>query len=197
MAVALLAEAVQEEETTNFLLPNATFLFELLTFAVILAILWKFVVPPLSRAMTARQEQIKRQLDEGREAKERLDAAEAEYRQALLDTQAEGSRIREEARAEGQLIIADLRQRAQDEADRIAARETARREAERQQIVAQLRGEVGQIAVALAGKIVGESLDDEARQKRMVERFIADLEAAEPGIPDGPRPPGNDPVVAG
>jgi F-type H+-transporting ATPase subunit b len=195
MAVALLTEAVSEEETNNFLIPNATFLFELLTFGIILLILWKFVVPPISRAMAARQEQIKKQLDESREAKERLDAAEAEYKQALLDTQADAARIRDEARAQGQQIIAELRQKAQEEADRIAAREQSRREAEREQIVSQLRGEVGQIAVELAGRIVGESLDDEARQRRMVERFIADLEAANTG--DGHRPAGGDPVVAG
>jgi len=96
-----------------------------------------------------------------------------------------------------QQIIAELRQKAQDEADRIAVREQSRREAERQQIVSQLRGEVGQIAVDLAGKIVGESLDDEARQRRIVERFIADLEAGESGGPDGQLPSGGDPVVAG
>jgi F-type H+-transporting ATPase subunit b len=42
--------------------------------------------------------------------------------------------------------------------------------------VASLRSEVGTLATALAGRIVGESLDDEARQRRVVDRFLAELE---------------------
>ena len=172
-----LASAAQTEETSNFLLPNATFIVELVAFFIVLYFLWKVVVPPVSRAMAARQETIRKQLDDGREAKERLEAAEAEYQRALLETKADAARIRDEAKAEGLAIVEELRLRAEEEADRIAVRERGRLEAERQQIVAQMRTEVGQIAVDLAGKIVGESLDDEARQRRMVERFIADLEA--------------------
>ena len=129
---------------------------------------------------------IRKQIDDGREAKERLDAAEAEYQRALL---ARRDRRRSHPRRGPRRGPGDhrgaARQRAQDEADRVAVREHGRLEAERQQIVAQLRTEVGQIAVDLAGRIVGESLDDEARQRRMVERFIADLEA------------GGEPVAAG
>ena len=173
------ADLVAEGGTNNFLLPNATFFFELLAFFIILFLLGKYVLPPINRAISARQEMIRRQIEEGRLAKERLDAAEAEYREALLQTRADAARIRDEARAQGQAIIEELRQKAQEEADRVSAREHSRMEAERQQIVAQLRTEVGQIAVELAGKIVGESLDDDARQRRVVERFIADLESGQ------------------
>ncbi len=190
---SLLTVAVEEEPQANFLVPNATFFVELFAFFLVLYVLWRFVLPPVSKAMTNRQETIRKQLDEGREAKERLEAAEAEFQQALLDTKADAARIRDEARAEGHAIIEELRERAQEEADRIAAREHSRLEAERSQIVAQLRNEVGQIAVELAGKIVGESLDDEARQRRMVERFIADLES---GGPES-HVAGDEPVVAG
>ena len=191
MSVALLAAAA-DKEPSNFLLPNATFLVELFAFFLVLYILWRYVVPPVSKAMTTRQETIRRQLDEGRESKERLEAAEAEFQRALLiKTRADTARIRDEATAEGRAIVEELRQRAQEEADRIAVREHARLEAERKQIVTQLRAEVGQSAVELAGKIVGESLDDEARQRRMVERFIAELESGE----GGGRSSGTEPAV--
>ncbi len=193
VASVLTAAVAEEDPPANFLVPNATFFVELFAFFLVLYVLWRFVVPPVSKAMTNRQETIRKQLDEGREAKERLEAAEAEFQQALLDTKADAARIREEARAEGNAIIEELRTKAQEEADRVAAREHSRLEAERSQIVAQLRTEVGQIAVELASKIVGESLDDEARQHRMVERFIADLESggAQSDVA------GDEPVVAG
>ncbi len=69
---------------------------------------------------------------------------------------------------------------AREEADRIVAGARTQIEAERSQALNQLRTEVGAIATSLAGRIVGESLEDEARQRRTVERFLADLEGAEP-----------------
>ena len=69
-----------------------------------------------------------------------------------------------------------MREQAQTEASRIVEHAHTQIEAERQQAVTSLRAEVGSLATSLAGRIVGESLDDEARQSRVVERFLADLE---------------------
>ena len=70
-----------------------------------------------------------------------------------------------------------MREQANTEAARIVEHAHAQIEAERQQAVTSLRAEVGTLATSLAGRIVGESLDDEARQSRVVERFLADIEA--------------------
>jgi F-type H+-transporting ATPase subunit b len=188
MSTDVLAAAAK---TNNFLVPNGTFIFEVLAFFVILWILRRYVVPPINKAMTARQDLIRKQIDDGREAKERLEAAEREYQTALVETRTDAARIRDEARAQGQAIIEELRQKAQEEADRVAAREQSRLEAERQQIVAQLRTEVGAIAVDLASRIVGESLADDARQRRVIERFIGELESADDAASGG------EPAVAG
>ncbi len=70
-----------------------------------------------------------------------------------------------------------MREQAQSEAARIVEHAHTQIEAERQQALTSLRAEVGLLATSLAGRIVGESLDDEARQSRVVERFLTDLEA--------------------
>ena len=88
----------------------------------------------------------------------------------------EAQKIREDARVQGAAIIEDLRAKAAEEAARITAAATAAIEAERQQALTSLRNEVGALATELAGKIVGEALDDQVRQSRIVDRFIADLE---------------------
>jgi F-type H+-transporting ATPase subunit b len=72
----------------------------------------------------------------------------------------------------------DIMAQAQEERDRIIAAGSEQLAAERQTIVRQLRTEVGTLAVSLAGKIVGESLEDEARRRGTVDRFLADLEGA-------------------
>ena len=74
-------------------------------------------------------------------------------------------------------LVAEMREQAQAEASRIVEHGKTQIEAERQQAVTSLRAEVGSLATGLAGRIVGESLDDEARQSRVVERFLADLES--------------------
>lgn len=174
MAVNLLA--AEEGGDSNFLVPNGTFIAELVAFAILLWLISKYVLPPLSRAMTARQEYIEQQIKEGEEAREKLQQAEREYRELLEQTRADASRIREEARAEGKAIIAELREKAQEESDRVRARGEDQLATEREQVVAQLRGEIGGLATELAERIVGESLRDEDRQRRIVDRFLDDLD---------------------
>jgi F-type H+-transporting ATPase subunit b len=160
----------------NFLVPNWTFVFELISFGIIMFILWKYVIPPINKAMTERQEKIKAQFDEAAQLKADAEATEKENQEQLADARAEASRIREEAREQGAQIIVQHREQAQVEAERITANAQAQLEVERTQALSQLKGEVGAIATTLAGRIVGESLEDDQRQKRSVERFIAELE---------------------
>ena len=166
----------EEGGGSNFLVPNWTFVFELISFGIIMWILAKYVIPPINKAMTERQEKIKAQFDEAAQLKADAEATEKENQAQLADARAEASRIREEAREQGAQIIVQHREQAQVEAERITANAQAQLEVERAQALSQLKGEVGAIATSLAGRIVGESLEDDKRQKRSVERFIAELE---------------------
>ena len=161
----------------NFLVPNWTFVFELVSFLIIMWVLYKYVIPPINKAMTDRQEKIKAEFDEAAQLKADAEATQKEHQAQLADARAEASRIREEAREQGAQIIAQHREQAQVEAERITSNAEAQIEVERTQALSQLKGEVGSIATTLAGRIVGESLDDDDRQKRSVERFIAELES--------------------
>ncbi len=167
--------------TPNFLIPNATFIVELVIFLVILGAIAKWIVPWVNEQLAARQEAIRQQFQEAEDARAKLQAAEAEYREQIAAARADAARQREEAHEQGQRIIADLRAQAQAEADRITKAAQAQIEAERARTVAALRAEVGTLAVELAGRIVGESLSDEARQRRVVERFLTDLESRDSG----------------
>jgi F-type H+-transporting ATPase subunit b len=113
-----------------------------------------------------------------RAEKAQLEAQRAlvQYNEQLSKAREEAQTLREEARVQGAAIIEDLRAKAQDEAARITATAHASIEAERQQAIASLRNEVGTLAVELASKIVGEALDDQARQSRVVDRFLENLE---------------------
>jgi F-type H+-transporting ATPase subunit b len=163
---------------SNFLVPNGTFIVELIAFATIVYILGKYVIPPINRAMTARQDAIRTQFAELDEAKADARKAEADYKEQLNDAKHEAARIREEAREQGAQIVQEAREKAQTEADRIVEHAHTQIEADRKAAFTSLRSDVGSLATTLAGRIVGESLDDDERQGRVVERFLADLESA-------------------
>ena len=164
---------------SNFLVPNGTFVAEVVAFGIIVFILAKWVIPPVNRAMTSRQDAIRKEFADLEAAKSEASQAKDEFTSQIADARHEAARIREEAREQGAAIIAELREQAQAEANRIVEHAHAQIQAERQQALASLRAEVGTLATTLAGRIVGESLEDDARSGRVVERFLADIEALE------------------
>jgi F-type H+-transporting ATPase subunit b len=161
---------------SNFLVPNATILVEVVMFFVFLGVLAKWVLPPILDAVAQRQKVIRDRVAEAEEAKKRLASAEADYQKALADARHEASRIRETAREQGAAVIAEARERAQDEARRILDEARRTIEADRERAFGELRGEVGRLATDLAGRIVGESLTDEAGRDQTIDRFLADLD---------------------
>ena len=163
--------------SSNFLIPNGTFIAELVGFVIIVIVLGRTLVPRINQALAERQEMIRRSYSDAEEAKARLDAAEAEYRELIASARADAARQREEAREEGAQILADLRAQAQVESERIRQAAQQQLEAERSRTVEALRAEVGTLAVELAGRVVGEALTDDARQRRVVERFLSDVES--------------------
>ncbi|QYJ05617.1 F0F1 ATP synthase subunit B [Nocardioides panacisoli] len=145
-------------------------------FAIVIYGIWKFVVPNFEKAYAERTAAIEGGLNAAETKQAEADAKLAELEQQLADARHEAARIREEAREQGAAIVAEMREQANSESERILEHGRTQIEAERQQAVASLRSEVGSLATGLAGRIVGESLEDDARQSRVVERFLADLE---------------------
>ena len=146
-------------------------------FLIILAVMWKVVVPMFEKTYAERTAAIQGGIQKAEAAQAEAAAALEEYKSQLATAREEASRIREEAKTQGAAIIADMRQQANEESSRLLANAKAQIEAERAAAVSSLRTEIGGLATTLAGRIVGESLDDDERARRTVDRFIADLES--------------------
>ncbi|HEY0888376.1 MAG TPA: F0F1 ATP synthase subunit B [Nocardioides sp.] len=173
------AAVLAAEEAHNPLIPVVSeLILGAIVFLIVLVAVWKFVVPNFEKAYAERTAAIEGGLSAAETKQAEADAKLAELEQQLADARHEAARIREEAREQGAQIVAEMREQATAESARIVEHGKAQIEAERQQAVTSLRAEVGALATGLAGRIVGESLDDEARQSRVVERFLADLEAS-------------------
>jgi F-type H+-transporting ATPase subunit b len=146
---------------------------------IIAAAFYKLVLPQMNKVLDERSALIEGGIEKAEAAQKQADEALAQQQQLLAEARADAAQVREEARAEGTAIIKELRVKASEEAERIT--ETARRqiEADRQAATVSLRTEVGALATDLASKIVGESLEDSARQSRVVDRFLDELEASQ------------------
>ena len=147
-----------------------------IVFVVVFGVLGKMLLPRIQQTLAERTELIEGGLARSEEAQAEAKQLLDQYRAQLAEARHEAARLREEAREQGAQIIAEMREQAQAEARRLTEAAQAQIEAERQQALIALRAEVGTLAIELASRIVGESLTDEARQRRMVDRFLDELE---------------------
>jgi len=164
-------------EELNPLIPHtAEIIVGFIAFSLLYIVLRRAVVPMFEKAFAARTEAIQGGMERAEKAQRDAQVALEKYTSQLADARGEAANIREEARVQGAAIIEEMRTKAQEEAARITATAQAAIEAERQQAITSLRNEVGSLATELASKIVGEALDDQVRQSRIVDRFLSDLE---------------------
>jgi len=135
------------------------------------------LLPGLNKVLDERTAKIEGGIARAEEVQAAADEALVEQKRELDVARHEAARLREEAQVEGVAILAEARSRAQAEANRIVEAAQRQIEAERQQAVVSLRTEVGALATELASRIVGESLLDDARRSRVIDRFLDELES--------------------
>jgi F-type H+-transporting ATPase subunit b len=161
----------------NPLIPHtAEIIVGFIAFSLLYLVIRRNVVPRFEKAFAERTDAIQGGMERAEKAQKDAEAALNQYQTHLAEARSEAQSIREDARVQGAAIIEEMRAKAQEEAARITATAQAAIEAERQQAVKSLRNEVGALATELASKIVGEALDDQVRQSRIVDRFLEDLE---------------------
>jgi F-type H+-transporting ATPase subunit b len=170
------------DSTQNPLIPTGSeLILGIVCFAIVFGILGKMLLPRITKTLNEREDAIQGGINRADEAQAEAQAVLQQYRAQLDDARHEASRIREEAHEQGAQIIAEMRERAEAEARRITEAAQSQIEADRQQALVSLRTEVGSLATELASRIVGESLADTARQGRMVDRFLDEIEAGAAG----------------
>jgi F-type H+-transporting ATPase subunit b len=163
--------------TTTPIWPTSSeLILGIICFIVVFGILGKMLLPRISKTLADREEAIEGGINRAEQAQAEAAALREQYKAQLAEANRDANRQREAAREDGAQIIAEMREQAQAESRRIIEAAQAQIAAERQQALASLRIEVGSLATELASRIVGESLADTARQGRMVDRFLVELE---------------------
>jgi F-type H+-transporting ATPase subunit delta len=155
----------------------ATTISELVALAVVIYVLWRFAAPPIRKMMANQQQTVQTQLDESEKARQALAEAERKHADAVEKARLEAAKIREEARADAQRISEQLREQADAEVERIKAQGTEQITLQRQQLIRQLRADLGSEAVAKAGERVRTELSEPEARSASVDRFLDELES--------------------
>ena len=161
----------------NPLVPNpAELITGLIAFFIVFGLLAKLIMPRAQKMLAERTDQIEGGLKRAVDAQAEAARVLEQYRAQLAEARHEAARLREEAREQGAQIKEELRQQGEAERQRLVESANAQIQADRQQAVTSLRAEIGALSVELASRVVGESLGTEARQRRVVDRFLEQLE---------------------
>jgi F-type H+-transporting ATPase subunit b/F-type H+-transporting ATPase subunit delta len=162
----------------------STFIGQLVGFAVIVWLVWRYVVPPVRKLMVDRQNAVRQQLEDSKAAADRLAEASRAHSKAKEDAKAEAQRVTEEAQSDALRIAEQLRTQADSEVERIKVQGGKHVELLRAQLVRQLRQEFGGESVRRAGELVRGFVADTAQQSATVDRFLDDLDAMAPSEAD-------------
>jgi F-type H+-transporting ATPase subunit b len=173
LAYVLAQEAAEHEQSP--ILPAANeLIWGTIAFLILLFVMYRTVWPSVDKAFKDRRANIEGKLEQAEKDREEAEQLLEQYRRRLRDAEDETQRILDEARANAERVRRDLRAKAEAEAGRELDQARQAIRAERDQAIRQLRNEVGTLAVELATRVVGESLDRD-RQLRLVDRYIDQL----------------------
>ena len=146
----------------------------LLAFAVLFFFTWKWVLPKFKEVLEQRRDQIQGQMEKAEATRGEAEKLQEEYRTQLAGAGDEANRIIEEARGTADQLRRDLQAKAEEESQAIVGRAQEEIRAERDRVFQELRAQVGSIAVEIAERIVGQSLDERAHQ-RLIDEFIDEV----------------------
>jgi F-type H+-transporting ATPase subunit b len=177
--MVLIAQEAEENDPSDLLPAIQELVWGAIAFAVLFFFMLKFVMPRLNQTLEARREKIQGEMERAEQARRQADQELAEYRSQLAGARDEGNRIIEEARQTAESMRRDMAAKAEQENQAVLARAQEEIRAERDRVFQELKGQVGELSLALAGRVVGESLDRE-RHSRIVDDYIEELATLEP-----------------
>ena len=169
-------------ENSNPLIPAwGEVILGAIAFGVLCWVLMKKALPQAESVYQERRDKIEGGLERAERAQQEAQATLSQYRAQLADARSEANKIREQAHEDAKRIVAEMRAEAERDREERRERFEAQLGAERTQAIAQLRHEVGGIALQLAERVLGHELQNDDRQRELVDDFIAGLESSPNG----------------
>lgn len=176
LTAAVVLATEEGGDNTALVLPEFSELIAgIIAFAIVFFVVWRWAMPTINKTLEQRQQAITGKIADAEKAKAEAESLLADYRAQLADAKAEGNRLIEEARESAEHLKADLVAKAEADAEQIRTKAREDAAGEKARALADAQSEVGNLSIDLAGRIVGESLDDDAH-RALIDRYLADLE---------------------
>jgi F-type H+-transporting ATPase subunit b len=173
-AFSILAQEVSEPGDVYPKLPEL--IVGAIAFGIFFSFLWRWAIPRFNSVLEERRKQIQGQLESAEQTRHQAERELTDYRSQLANAREEANRIIEEARATADQLRRDMERRAEEESGNIVARAQDEIRAERDRVFNELRTQVADIAVGLAGRVVAAELDPKAHQ-RLIDEYIEQVAA--------------------
>jgi F-type H+-transporting ATPase subunit b len=175
------------DQTGIFDLPNTSLIFwEIITFLILLFLLWRYVYPPIRDQIRRRQSEIDRAIDEAQKTRAEARELLAEYRRQLEEARGESRRILEEGRKQAEAQRERAKRQAREEGERIIQRAREEIGRERDTALRELRREVAEMVILTSERIIGQELDRDGHE-RLISEALDTLEGQVAGSAPGDR----------
>lgn len=169
MLALLAAAAVNDPKDLYPKLPELV--MGAITFLILFIFMWKWVLPRVNTLLEDRSKKIQGELENAEQTRMTADAELARYREQLGNARQESDRIIEEARKTADQVRKDIQAKAEQEAQATVGRAQEEIRVERDRVLQELRGQIGDIAVELAARVVGKSLDKQTHEQ-LIDEYI-------------------------
>lgn len=164
-----------------FDLINTSLIFwEVITFAILLFLLYRYVYPPIREQIQKRQSQIEQAIDEAEKTRSEARQLLADYRKQLDEARGEARRILDESRRQGEAQRERIRNEAREEGDRIIQRAREEIGRERDTALREVRGEVAGMVIEASERVLGREVNDDEHE-RLISEALDNLEAEAAG----------------
>ena len=159
-----------------FLLPNGTFFIELIVSIILILLIYKYVLPPINKAMEERQEKIRSSLEAADQARADAEAADDERRAVLDEARHQAREIVATANRTAEQVLSDRRAQGQSEYERIVGNADVEIGLARQRAVEEAASRMGEIVMEVVERVIGRELNADAHRD-LIEEAVAALRA--------------------
>jgi F-type H+-transporting ATPase subunit b len=156
-----------------FLLPNGTFFVELIIFIVLIVIMGKKIIPPITKALAERQERIRASLDAADQARADAAAADDERRAVLEEARQQAREVVAQANRTAESVRVDFQTRGQTEYERIVGGAEAEVALARQHAVEEASSRLGEITMDVVERVIGRRVNATAHDDLIAEAVNA------------------------
>ncbi len=164
-------------DNSNFLVPDGTFIAEIIAFLIILGIIAKYVLPPLNKAMQARQEEIRTSLAAADAARAEADETRAQRQAILEEARTKAREIVAQANTTAERSVAQAEERGQQEYDRLLRAAEMEIGLAKQRAVDEVSAQLGALALSVARQVIGREIDASSHRD-LIDEAVAALRSS-------------------